>query len=253
MRSRPNHAGWHLLPEVLARLGYFASAETTAARRPTRPSHRRKLRSGARAARPAAQGFSQGARPAAADRLRDKLAQRVDTADLRLGAHPRLLPADRPRGLHPDQSEGPRARGHRSRRARSTRRSARSSRRRSSELVDPDDRPARGARGPASPTRRSPAGGALTCRTSSCCGTRGADHGARLRRGSARSRRLARPAARDPCRARLRADRAGPGIQAGQSLTRAHIFDLAPTILDRLGVASPEHMSRPGVARGDGC
>ena len=26
----PNHAGWHLLPEALARLGYFASAETSA-------------------------------------------------------------------------------------------------------------------------------------------------------------------------------------------------------------------------------
>ena len=31
-RHRANHAGWHLLPEVLARLGYFASAETAAIR-----------------------------------------------------------------------------------------------------------------------------------------------------------------------------------------------------------------------------
>ena len=34
----PNHAGWHLLPEVLARLGYFASAERP--RPPTTPARR---------------------------------------------------------------------------------------------------------------------------------------------------------------------------------------------------------------------
>ena len=35
----------------------------------------------------------------------------------------------------------------------------------------------------------------------------------------------------------------GAGIGAGQVLERAHILDLAPTIVDRLGVEPPEHMA----------
>jgi predicted AlkP superfamily phosphohydrolase/phosphomutase len=35
----------------------------------------------------------------------------------------------------------------------------------------------------------------------------------------------------------------GSGVAAGRILEHAHIFDVAPTILDRLGVAPPAHMT----------
>jgi predicted AlkP superfamily phosphohydrolase/phosphomutase len=35
----------------------------------------------------------------------------------------------------------------------------------------------------------------------------------------------------------------GPGIPAGRTLDHGHIFDLAPTILARFGVAAPAHMT----------
>jgi bisphosphoglycerate-independent phosphoglycerate mutase (AlkP superfamily) len=35
----------------------------------------------------------------------------------------------------------------------------------------------------------------------------------------------------------------GPGIPAGRTIQDAHIFDLAPTILHRLGVEAPAHMT----------
>ena len=43
----------------------------------------------------------------------------------------------------------------------------------------------------------------------------------------------------------------GAGVGAGQILDGAHIFDLAPTILERLGVEPPEHMTGRRLARGD--
>ncbi len=45
---------------------------------------------------------------------------------------------------------------------------------------------------------------------------------------------------------------AGPGMAAGPLASDAHIYDLAPTILARLGVAQPEHMTgRPWTAPGE--
>ena len=35
----------------------------------------------------------------------------------------------------------------------------------------------------------------------------------------------------------------GPGIAPGRSIESAHVFDLAPTILARLGVEAPAHMT----------
>jgi arylsulfatase A-like enzyme len=35
----------------------------------------------------------------------------------------------------------------------------------------------------------------------------------------------------------------GPGIPRGRSIDRAHVFDVAPTILARLGVEAPAHLT----------
>jgi bisphosphoglycerate-independent phosphoglycerate mutase (AlkP superfamily) len=35
----------------------------------------------------------------------------------------------------------------------------------------------------------------------------------------------------------------GPGVTAGRSMEKGHILDLAPTILEHLGVAPPEYMA----------
>jgi predicted AlkP superfamily phosphohydrolase/phosphomutase len=40
----------------------------------------------------------------------------------------------------------------------------------------------------------------------------------------------------------------GPGIPAGRTIDDAHIFDLAPTILHRLGAAAPAHMKGQRLA-----
>ena len=74
-----NHAGWHLLPEVLARLGYFASAET-ARPQSNAPEARRRL-DPVRALRDLLpKDFRKALARQLPTRLRDKLAQRVDTA-----------------------------------------------------------------------------------------------------------------------------------------------------------------------------
>ncbi|MGH6913826.1 MAG: alkaline phosphatase family protein, partial [Geminicoccales bacterium] len=77
----PNHAGWHLLPEVLARLGYFASAETApsddaGARVTTRFDPVRAVRD------LLPKDLRKNLARMLPTGLRDKLAQRVDTATI---------------------------------------------------------------------------------------------------------------------------------------------------------------------------
>ena len=62
------------------------------------------------------------------------------------------------------------------------------------------------------------------------------------RPGSARCNGARPTRARYPCRPGFVLMR-GPGIASGRTLLAAHIVDLAPTILDRLGVEAPAHMA----------
>ena len=102
----PNQAGWHLLPEVLRRLGYLAEPSEGwrcygAARRKTLPG------SGQAGARSAAQGAAQGDRaeaPPGCAAAPSGPASGYCRGGL--APHPRLLPAHRPGGAHPDQSPG---------------------------------------------------------------------------------------------------------------------------------------------------
>ena len=99
------------------------------------------------------------------------------------------------------------------------------------------------------PTRPSPARGAISCPTSSCCGTARRrsrrSTSPRDRRGRAARRRTARPGH----------PQAGPGFVArrrrhagaGSALPeRAHIFDFAPTLLARLGCRAPARTWQAG-------
>ena len=125
----PNHAGWHLLPEVLARLGYFASAETAP---PDDAGAQVKTRfDPVRAVRDLLpKDFRKNLARMLPTGLRDKLAQRVDTATFdwsRTRAY--CLPTDL-EGCIRINLAGPRAGGHGSRRAPRTRRRAATSSRR---------------------------------------------------------------------------------------------------------------------------
>ena len=74
-----NHGGWHLLPEILARLGHFASAETT--RPADGPPQVRAKFDPVRALRDLLpKDFRKNLARRLPIALRDKLAQRVDTA-----------------------------------------------------------------------------------------------------------------------------------------------------------------------------
>jgi predicted AlkP superfamily phosphohydrolase/phosphomutase len=80
-RVGPNHAGWHLLPDILKRLDYLASA----AARPqaANDSHQPSRFDPVKALRDFLPvGFRQALARQLPTKLRDKLAQRVDTADI---------------------------------------------------------------------------------------------------------------------------------------------------------------------------
>ncbi len=235
-----NHAGWHLLPDVLARLGHFASAET-APPKTNAPEARRSF-DPVRALRDL---LPKDLRKALARQLptglRDKLAQRVDTATYdwaRTRAY--CLPTDLEgcirinlKGREPEGTVEPGAD------CEALLEDLASA---LGELTDPAtgrrvvrevlfiDREFPGSRrdwlpdlvvtwDPAAP---------ITALASARVG-------------------VVSGASPDP-RPGTHAGPGfvlmhGPGVGAGQVLDDGHILDLAPTILERLGVAPPEHMT----------
>ena len=236
----PNHAGWYLLPEVLARLGHFASAET-AAPQTNAPEARRKL-DPVRVLRDLLpKDFRKALARQLPTALRDRLAQRVDTATFdwaRTRAY--CLPTDLEgcirinlKGREPAGTVEPGA---------EYEALCQDLAAALEELTDP----ATGRRAvrevliadQAFPGPRrawlpdlvvlwDPAT-AITALASARIG-------------------VVSGASPDP-RPGTHAGPGfvlmhGPGVRAGETLERAHIFDLAPTILDRLGVAPPEYMT----------
>jgi predicted AlkP superfamily phosphohydrolase/phosphomutase len=80
-RVGPNHAGWHLLPDVLARLGYLTSALSD--RKDADAAPRRGKFDPVKALRDLLpKDFRKSLARKLPTKLRDKLAQRVDTADI---------------------------------------------------------------------------------------------------------------------------------------------------------------------------
>lgn len=79
-RCGPNHAGWHLLPEVLARLGYSGSPDDSAGSPTASPARRIDPVKFVRDLLP--KDFRKSLARRLPTALRDKLAQRVDTADI---------------------------------------------------------------------------------------------------------------------------------------------------------------------------
>jgi predicted AlkP superfamily phosphohydrolase/phosphomutase len=77
----PNNAGWHLLPEVLARLGYFASADQ-ANRGASGKDSNRKFDPVKTVRDLLPKDFRKNLARMLPTALRDRLAQRVDTADI---------------------------------------------------------------------------------------------------------------------------------------------------------------------------
>jgi len=235
-----NHAGWHLLPEVLARLGYFASAET-APPKTNAPAARRKL-DPVRALRDLLpKDFRKALARKLPTGLRDKLAQRVDTATFdwtRTRAY--CLPTDL-EGCIRINLKGREPAG----------------------IVEP---------GAEYETLCQDLAAALGELTDPATGRRAARDVLIVDEAFPGRRRAHLPdliVLWDPAApitslasARIGAvsgaspdprpgTHAGPGfvlmhgqdIRAGQILDRAHILDLAPTILERLGVAPPAHMT----------
>lgn len=238
--AAPNHAGWHLLPDVLARLGYFASAET--ARPATNAPEARRRIDPVRALRDfLPKDFRKALARQLPTRLRDRLAQRVDTATYdwaRTRAY--CLPTDLEgcirinlKGREPEGTVEPGA---------------------EYEVLCQDL---------ASALREltDPATGRRVVREVLIVdevfpGHRRAwlpdlivlwDSAAPIT--SLASARIGVVSGASPdARPGTHAGPGfvlmhGPGIRAGETLDQAHILDLAPTILDRLGVAPPEHMT----------
>jgi predicted AlkP superfamily phosphohydrolase/phosphomutase len=236
----PNHAGWHLLPEVLARLGYFASAETS---RPDDAGPGIEIRfDPVRVVRDLLpKDFRKNLARMLPTRLRDKLAQRVDTATIdwsRTKAY--CLPTDLEgcvrinlEGREPEGQVAPGA---------EYEAACRDLAAALLELTEPNT----GARAvrdvliidqvfpgprraylpdlvvlwdPAMP---------ITALASDRIGTvTGASPDPRPGTHAGPGFVLMR----------------GPGLPAGRTIQDAHIFDLAPTILHRLGVEAPAHMT----------
>ncbi len=235
-----NHAGWHLLPEVLARLGYFASAETGKPET-NAPAPRRKL-DPVRALRDLLpKDFRKALARKLPTGLRDKLAQRVDTATFdwaRTRAY--CLPTDLEgcvrinlKGREPEGIVEPGAEYEalcQDLAAALGKLTDPTTGRRAVREVLVADQAFPGPRRAYLPDlvvlwdKAAPITALASTRTGAVSG--------------------ASPDARP-------GTHAGPGfvlmhgagVGAGQILDRAHIFDLAPTILERLGVEPPEHMT----------
>ncbi|MGH6904709.1 MAG: hypothetical protein ACREIR_18435, partial [Geminicoccaceae bacterium] len=236
----PNHAGWHLLPEVLARLGYFASAETApaddaGAQVKTRFDPVRAVRD------LLPRDFRKNLARMLPTGLRDKLAQRVDTATIdwsRTRAY--CLPTDLEGciriNLEGREPEGRVAPGAAYEAACHDLKSA------LEELTLPDTG-VRAVRevllvdqafaGP----RRDHLPDLIVLWDAAAPITALASE----RIGEVRGRSPdPRPGTHtEPGFVLMR----GPGIAPGRSIESAHVFDLAPTILARLGVEAAAHMT----------
>jgi predicted AlkP superfamily phosphohydrolase/phosphomutase len=236
----PNHAGWHLLPDVLARLGYFASAETA---QPDDDGPQVKPRfDPVRAVRDLLpKDFRKNLARMLPTGLRDKLAQRVDTASFdwqRTRAY--CLPTDLEgcirinlRGREPEGQVEPGA---------PYQEACRDLAAALAELTDPDS----GQRvvsevlsaDQAFPGERR---GHLPDLIVLWDPARPISALASDRIG------VVRGASPDPRPGTHTGPgfvlMSGAGIAAGRTIEDAHIFDLAPTLLHRLGVTAPDHMT----------
>jgi predicted AlkP superfamily phosphohydrolase/phosphomutase len=236
----PNHAGWHLLPEVLARLGYFASAETApfddaGAQVKTRFDPVRAVRD------LLPKDFRKNLARMLPTGLRDKLAQRVDTATIdwsRTRAY--CLPTDLEgcirinlEGREPEGQVAPGA---------AYEAACRDLKSALEELIEPDTG-ARAVRevllvdqafpGP----RREHLPDLIVLWHAAAPITALASDRIGLVRGPSPDPRPGTHT--EPGFVLMR----GPGISSGRSIDHAHVFDLAPTILARLGVEAPAHMT----------
>ena len=213
----------------------------SAAHRARRAARAGKARSDQGRPRSAAAGPAQGAGAQAADpAARFPGTARRYRRD-RLVAHPRLLSADRSRGLHPDQPRGPRAGRRGQTRARSTKSCATGSRppsRSWSSRRAGDPRSGRCC----APIRRSRGRAALICPIWSWYGRRTPPPARSPRPGSAPWRCPRPTRGRAPTPTRVSCWRAGPQIASGGTLEGGGILDIAPTILARHGVTPPDHM-----------
>ncbi|HYZ25494.1 MAG TPA: alkaline phosphatase family protein [Geminicoccaceae bacterium] len=243
----PNHTGWYLLPEVLARLGYFASAEMAAAPGGAGAEVATRF-DPVRAVRDLLpKDFRKNLARLLPTGLRDKLAQRVDTATFdwsRTTAY--CLPTDLEGciriNLEGREPEGRVAPGAEYEKACRDLKSA------LEELVEPDtgrcsvrevlivDQAFPGPRRGHLPDLIVlwDAAAPITALASERIGTVG---------GESPDPRPGTHA--EPGFVLMR----GSGIAAGRTIQDAHIFDVAPTILDRLGVAPPAHMTGRRLAK----
>jgi predicted AlkP superfamily phosphohydrolase/phosphomutase len=241
----PNHAGWHLLPEVLGRLGYFASAETS---RPDDAGEQVKTRfDPVRAVRDLLpKDFRKNLARMLPTGLRDKLAQRVDTATFDWGrTKAYCLPTDLEGciriNLQGREPEGLVAPGADYEEACQDLRTA------LADLIDPDSG-RRVVRDVLSVDQAFPgqrrdhlpdlivlwdAAAPIAALASDRIGEV---------RGSSPDPRPGTHA--EPGFLLMR----GPDIGSGRTLDEAHIFDVAPTILGHLGVEAPAHMAGRSLA-----
>jgi predicted AlkP superfamily phosphohydrolase/phosphomutase len=236
----PNHAGWHLLPEVLARLGYFASAETAQAADAGAPVRTRF--DPVRVVRDLLpKDFRKDLARMLPTALRDRLAQRVDTATIEWNrTRAFCLPTDLEgclrinlKGREPDGQVAPGA---------EYEAACRDLKSALEELTDPG-------------TGRHAVREVLLA-DQAFPGPR-RDHlpdlivlwDAAAPIEALASERIGEVRGRSPDpRPGTHAEPGfvlmrGPGIPPGRSIESAHVFDLAPTILDRLGVVAPAHMT----------
>jgi predicted AlkP superfamily phosphohydrolase/phosphomutase len=236
----PNHAGWHLLPEVLARLGHFASAETSQADDAAAPVRARF--DPVRAVRDLLpKDFRKNLARMLPTGLRDKLAQRVDTATVdwrRTRAY--CLPTDLEgcirinlKGREPEGQVAPGA---------EYEAACRDLKAALEELVEPDT------------GRRAVREVLLADQAFS--GLR-RDHlpdlivlwDAATPIAALASKRIGevRGASPDPRPGTHKEPgfllMRGRGIPRGRGIDQAHVFDVAPTVLARLGVEAPAHMT----------
>jgi predicted AlkP superfamily phosphohydrolase/phosphomutase len=235
-----NHAGWHLLPEVLARLGHFASAETAPPKTDAPPA--RRTLDPVRALRDLLpKDFRKALARKLPTGLRDKLAQRVDTATIdwtRTRAY--CLPTDlegcirinlkgrEPAGIVEPGTEYEML--------------CRDLAAALGELSDPAtgrravrevlivDKAFPGRRRPHLPdliVLWEPAGPITSLASARIGAVSGASPDPRPGTHAGPGFVLMH----------------GPGVTAGRSMEKGHILDLAPTILEHLGVAPPEYMA----------
>jgi predicted AlkP superfamily phosphohydrolase/phosphomutase len=236
----PNHAGWHLLPEVLARLGQFASAETAQAGDGEAPVRTRF--DPVRAVRDLLpKDFRKNLARMLPTGLRDRLAQRVDTATIDWGrTRAYCLPTDLEgcirinlQGREPDGQVAPGS---------DYEAACRDLKAALEELVEPEtgrravrevllaDQAFPGPRRDHLPdlvVLWDPATPIAALASARIGEVRGASPDPRPGTHTEPGFLLVR----------------GPDVEMGRGIANAHVFDVAPTILARFGVAPPAHMT----------